>query len=58
MQDVVSDVLKGEPPENHVTDKHDADDYARVHAACSALRTQLTKDLHSRQRGALYYLGA
>jgi hypothetical protein len=31
--------------------------YDRVQQACSALRTQLTLDLHSRQRGALYYFG-
>jgi hypothetical protein len=32
-------------------------EYDRVQEACSALRTQLTKDLLSRQRGALHYLG-
>jgi hypothetical protein len=57
MQEEVSAVLKGKPPEHKVTDEGDTDDYIRVHLACSALRTQLTKDLHSRQRGALHYLG-
>ena len=57
MQDVVSDVVKGQPAENKVSDQNDKDEYMRVHRACSALRTQLTKDLHSRQRGALHYFG-
>lgn len=54
MQDVVGAALK----EKAAAAKVEEPDYDRVQQAGSALRTQLTLDLHSRQRGALYYFGA
>jgi hypothetical protein len=53
MQDVVGAALEGKAPAAKVAEL----DYNRAQKACSALRTQLTLDLHSRNRGALHYFG-
>jgi hypothetical protein len=55
MQDALGAALKGKAAEAAKVKEHD---YNSVQQAGSALRTQLTLDLHSRQRGALYYFGA
>ena len=54
MQDALGAALQGKAEAAKV----DGPDYNSVQQAGSALRTQLTLDLHSRQRGALYYFGA
>ena|SRR6266566_369205 len=54
MQDTLGALLKKKAAGAAVEER----DYDRVQQAGSALRTQLTLDLHSRQRGALYYFGA
>ena len=53
MQQTIADAAEA----NAATDKVNAPEYDRVQQACSALRTQLTLDLHSRQRSALQYFG-
>jgi hypothetical protein len=53
MQDALGAALKGKDLEAKVK----GSDYDFAQKAGSALRTQLTLDLHSRQRGALYYFG-
>lgn len=54
MQDTIAAALAGKG----AAAKVETSDYDRVQQSGSALRTQLTLDLHSRQRGALYYFGA
>jgi len=53
MQDAITEVTA----KKVITEPVEDDEYDLVQEACSALRTQLTKDLHSRQRGALHYFG-
>lgn len=54
MQETVTTALKNKLPDTKVEDL----EYNRVQESCSALRTQLTLDLRSRLRGALYFYGA
>jgi hypothetical protein len=53
MQQAITDVTQAKDNAAPVDDP----EYDRVQEACSALRTQLTRDLLSRQRGALHYFG-
>jgi len=53
MQQTITDAAKGKAG----TDKVKDDKYEGVQEKCSELRTQLTLDLHSRQRGLLQLLG-
>jgi len=53
MQQAITEVTSAKNTAAKVEDP----EYDRVQEACSALRTQLTKDLLSRQRGALHYFG-
>jgi len=68
MQEIIAKVLSNNPLETNLadgkaypTEEESADTksalYGKVQEACSSLRTQLTKDLHSRQRGVLHYVG-
>jgi hypothetical protein len=53
MQDAIKEVTT----KKDITARVEDTEYDHVQEACSALRTQLTKDLLSRQRGALHYFG-
>jgi hypothetical protein len=53
MQQTITDAAEAKT----ATDKVSDPEYDHVQQACSALRTQLTLDLHSRQRGLLQLFG-
>lgn len=57
MQDAVGAALKGKGAAEKVEGPEEGSDYDCAQKACSALRTQLTLDLHSRHRGTLHYFG-
>jgi hypothetical protein len=52
MQQTITDAAEGKAGTDKVKDEYDS-----IQETCSALRTQLTLDLHSRQRGLLQLLG-